>query len=167
MKANHVIYILLGLVLIAAGADIAWYYPQLPDQIATHFNGRGQPDGSSGKVGFVVGQGFLLVFMPAFFVGISCLIGRLPTSLINVPNRDYWLSPARKAVTLAILHRMMLLFALVMTTFMAGLMHLILAANLGGQRPLGPGFGALVGGQLVSVVALLVWILTRFRRPSR
>jgi uncharacterized membrane protein len=165
MNNRQILWILQGVVLLAAAADLAWYYPQLPAQIATHFNGQGVADGWSDKVGFAVGQGCLLVCMPAMFVGLSWLLPRIPVSLVNLPHRDYWLSPAHRATTLETLSQWMLGAGLLMSLFLGGLMHLMLAANLHPPARLGPWFGVLVGADLTALVGIVTWLFWRFRRP--
>ncbi len=166
MNFRYLFLILLGLVLLAAAADLAWFYPRLPEQIATHFNGHGVADGWSSKAGFAVGQGCLLVGLSALFAGLAWLLPRTPVSLINLPHRDYWLAPARRAATMETASNFLLVMAVVITTFLTGLMHLLLAANLAPPARVGSAFGALMAAQLGTLLSLVIGLVWRFRRPK-
>ncbi len=80
----------LGFVVAAIAVVAAiWAYPQLPEQVATHWNLRGEPDGYSGR--FVVG----FVFPLAMF-GLAALAQVLPKidpKRANYPKflETYWL----------------------------------------------------------------------------
>lgn len=54
MSVGHVALIYLGLLLLAI-LQAAWYYPQLPEMVASHFGVSGKPDGWMSR------QSFLLV----------------------------------------------------------------------------------------------------------
>lgn len=165
MNARLVLCLLLGLILLAAAADLAWFYPQLPAQIATHFNGRGAPDGWSSKTSFLLLQGVMLVLLPALFVGLALLLPRLPASMINLPHRDYWLAPARRAETLHTVSLFLLVIGCIIVLFLGGLMHFVMAANLTPPPRLGSATGILVGIQVACLLGSVVWLLLRFRRP--
>lgn len=61
-----------GLVALAAAAAFSvWAYPQLPAQVATHFNIHGQPDGWSSRM-------VAVVLAPAIGVGLAFLLYFLP-----------------------------------------------------------------------------------------
>lgn len=74
----------------------AWSGTQLPDRLATHFNGSGEPNGWMSRS---ASQTFMLVFgflFPLFIILVCSATRFLPVSLINIPNRQYWLAPERR-----------------------------------------------------------------------
>ena len=88
--------IILGLIALAL-LQAVFYYPQLPDTIATHFAGNGEPNGWSSKSTF-----FLLMIGIMVFIGISLgpsVLWLWQPGLVNLPNRDYWLAPERNEQT--------------------------------------------------------------------
>jgi len=70
-------WIALATILIAIAAS-PYFYQHFPEQVATHWNFQGQPDGYSGRA-------FAAFFFPALILGIYLLITLIP--LID-PRKD-------------------------------------------------------------------------------
>ena len=66
-----------------------YYYPQLPDMVAAHFDAAGSPDGWVTKNSFMAVYIGAALFIVALFSGIASVIAQLPDSKINLPNKDY------------------------------------------------------------------------------
>jgi uncharacterized membrane protein len=79
------------------------YYPLLPRVVASHFDQHGFANGWQTKQGFFgIFAGMTLV--AAFLVfGVSAMISVMPTRLINLPHKDYWLGPEQRASSLQFL----------------------------------------------------------------
>lgn len=76
-----------------------WSGSQLPERVATHFNGSGEPNGWMSRSAH---QEFMLIFGLAFpmVIVLLCYASRfLPRGLVNIPHREYWLAPERRAET--------------------------------------------------------------------
>jgi hypothetical protein len=85
----------------AAAAYVWWSAGRLPAVVAVHFGPSGAADGFMPRHGYI---GFMLavvVGVPAFLYLIGALGRRLPVRMIQVPHRQYWLAPERRAATLA------------------------------------------------------------------
>ena len=78
--------ILLFLALIAITQSI-YFYPQLPDITASHFDGSGNPNGWMTREIFVL----FYLGMIALLIVIFLIIPKFPNRLRNIPNRDYWI----------------------------------------------------------------------------
>jgi uncharacterized membrane protein len=84
-----------------AAAQIWMYYARLPDTLASHFDGRGTPNGWQTKgvfFGFYLGG---IVLAAALCYGVPKMVAAMPYSLIHLSHKEYWLSPERRADTLA------------------------------------------------------------------
>lgn len=61
--ARAILCLLIGVFL----AQIVYYYPNLPENVASHFNGSGEPAGWMSRQNFVIFEGVLLLIKS--FVG--------------------------------------------------------------------------------------------------
>src|SRR5687768_4726464 len=92
-----IIYFLIGIFL----AQSVYYYSALPEKMASHFNAAGEVDGWMSKSSFFIFEGGILLLILAEFTLIPFLIKILPDSLINLPNKDFWLAKERREETFA------------------------------------------------------------------
>ena len=107
----------------------------------------------------------LQIGMPLFLVAVTWLASRLPDSMMNIPNREYWLHPDRRFATLQWMNRMMAWIAVLTSLFMIGIGHLAFMANRTGDRLHVFNFvGALVA-YLAGVFSIAGSSLFRFRMP--
>lgn len=96
MRFGKTFYIIVILICVF---EVVRIWNITPQQMAAHFNVQGNPDHFVSKAEFF---GFQLQTM-LIVVGTSLvpqlLLFILPVSFINMPNRDYWLSPERRDST--------------------------------------------------------------------
>jgi len=157
--------VMVGLLFVGA-AHIGWSYAQLPDKVASHFDGTGNPNDWSTKEQFAMYYGVVLVAVAAVFGGIAWLIGHIPPSLVNLPNRQYWLAPERQKQTIRIVSRDLIWFANATILFMIVIMQLIVHANLNPPPELQSGFWIAFGAYMIFVAAWLIGLYWRFRLPK-
>lgn len=169
MRSSRVPALLLVLLYACFLGYWAWAGTQLPERVATHFNGSGEPNGwmsSSGNQIFILIFGFVF---PLFIIGLCFAARFLPAFLVNIPNRQYWLAPERKIETLGYFGRHSLWLACLMVGFVIGIQYSIVQAN----REIPPHLATSVLLQvmvpfLLGTVIWLVILLRHFRkRPSR
>ncbi len=95
----------VSFVVLAAYAAIHFsaYYSQLPDVVASHFDGRGVANGWQTKPAFFKVFAAVSVLAAAVGFGIPRIIAAVPVELINLPNKRYWLAPEHREETLGFL----------------------------------------------------------------
>ncbi len=156
---------LLFVLTIVSGAQHAWYWPQLPDRIATHWGIDGQPNDWMTRTAATLTLCGLQIGVPLFLVAVTWLACRMPDSMLNIPNREYWLQPDRRAVTLQWMKRMLAWIAVLTSLCMIGIGHLAFIANkTGGGLNVGL-FWAVLGAYLACVFSIAGRSLFRFQMP--
>jgi uncharacterized membrane protein len=88
-------------ILAAAAFQCIRDFPLLPQRIASHFAANGVANGWMTKSQFLIVYAVFL--LPAFFVEfrLHLSIARTPEKRLNLPNKQYWLAPERRAETFA------------------------------------------------------------------
>lgn len=154
------------LVLLAAAClHLLYYYPQLPDRVASHFDAAGRADGWSHKGALAFFYLGIMALMAGIAFAFSATTSRLPVRWISLPNRDYWLAPERREATLAVLSDLVFWFNSATVGFLMLLMHLTIRANLDGTHRLGDSFWPLLVAYLAFTAGWCVAMLRRFRKP--
>ena len=155
--------IVFVIILAFCLGHTAYYYPLLPDRVVSHFGALGQPDAWSGKESFVEIYLIVVAFIAVLFPGIGLMLRKIPTSLINLPNKDYWLSPERKQETVAVLSRQFLWFGSATLLLLLDIFHQSFRVHLGKAQAL--------DHPLISIVAYVVFttfwsivLIVKFKR---
>lgn len=65
-------------------------YPNLPEQIAVHFDIHGEPDGFGDKKTFYILAGGIITFLNLKFFALSLFLKKIPASIVNIPWKTYW-----------------------------------------------------------------------------
>ncbi len=142
---------------------IALLLPGLPERIATKFDFSGNPTAWMTHRGFVVTTGVLVAVFTVMFLGAG-LLTRVPDRLINLPHKDHWLAPQRRAGALGYIVawvRWLTVMALGIVTMVLGL---ALRANLS-QPPRMPTTAVWLILAIVAVtLGMIVLLVRRFRR---
>ncbi len=126
-------------ILVAVAAIQVWvYYPRLPATLASHFDGRGTPNGWQTKgvfFSFYVG-GILLAAVLCY--GLPRMIAAMPYSTINLANKAFWLAPERRAETLAYIANFFAWFACAIFFVEITVMEYAIRANLSPELRFAP-----------------------------
>jgi len=157
----------VGLAAYAA-FHFSSYYSQLPDVVASHFNGRGVPNGWQTKSAFfMVFAGVSALAAVIGFV-IPRIISAMPPQLINLPNKQYWLSPERLAETQAFLNNYFAWFGCAVFLVIILTFDYAIQSNLHPQnRPDVSRMWYILAGFLAFVVVWIIRIMTKFLRPPQ
>src|SRR6202034_2775097 len=88
-------------IAVAAIAQCAQDFPLLPDRMASHFGASGIPNDWMTKSQFFAI--YAVVLIPALFVEfwVGRSVSKQSGARINLPNKEYWLAPERRAATFA------------------------------------------------------------------
>jgi uncharacterized membrane protein len=87
------------LLVLYAASHSYHYYSQLPAVVQSHFNREGIPNGRQSR--FVFFSFFLgaTVLASVLTFGLPAILRVMPSQMINLPNKNYWLSPERRATS--------------------------------------------------------------------
>lgn len=140
-------------------------YPRLPERMASHFNANGVATAWMPKSGFFVI--FLVVIVaasvPVFLVPKS--MAKLPNDKINLPNKEYWLAPERRAETIEYLGNQMGWFGCALLALLFCAFYNAVAANLRPIHTFDSGsFYVALGAFFAFLIVWLVRLLSHFAR---
>lgn len=161
---SRLLSVLLVLMLLAALVQTARHHATLPEQVATHFDVHGQPDDWMSRDAHAAFQAGLAIFIATVFGGMARFINRLPARFINVPHREYWFAPERRAASLQAVAALLNTIGCATLGFFMFIFHHVHRANLSGGR-LELELMPLIIGQFLLIIGLVVIGLFRFRRP--
>ena len=145
----------LVVLLAAFGFVLFGVDSSLPERVATHFGANGLPNGWTSRESFASSMAAVVLVPVAVLQGIGLLLGRIPSSLINLPNRDYWLAPERRASTIGHMQTAMLEFGNAMFAFLLFVVWSIIRANTAENPHLGSSFQL---GLLAFLAFVAAWI---------
>jgi serine/threonine-protein kinase len=158
--------VVLGVVSLWV-AHLILYLHQLPEPLATHFNGAGRPNGWMNQRTFALFQLGLLGFI-AFVFGVAGAAARvMPARFVNLPNRDYWLTEENRPQAMARLSRHLGWLFCGIVVFLGVTNHLVFVANasVGGPWLDGPRLGVVLAIGVACLVAWMVQLRRLFRVP--
>ncbi len=117
------------LILVAA-VQSAYYAPRIPEILGAHFGKSGFVNAWQTKVAFFATELTIIVLATFVSFGIPRLIAAMPTSTLNLPNKDFWLSPERREDTFSFLREQIAWLGCVLLAFLLFVMELVFRANL-------------------------------------
>lgn len=159
MRLSRIILIFLIAVFVS---QCLFYYPNLPDPMASHFNGAGAANDSMSKLNFFLVEAGILLLIVLEFTLLPYLIGKMPTVLINMPNKDFWFADERRAATIEITKHFFEWFSAALLALFIGINQLVFRANLNNEN-LSSMSWLVLGAFLVFVVVWLIKFVKRFK----
>ncbi|MBE0644988.1 MAG: DUF1648 domain-containing protein [Bacteroidetes bacterium] len=148
------------LLILAAMLGI-WYYPLMPERMASHFGAGGEANGWKDKDSFFILYSAMFVLIGGMFAGIARAIRMFPDSMINIPHKEYWLAAERRHESLDVMTGMMYHMGEATLVFILALMLLTFEANRNPDPVMGPVMGP--ASWVVIIVFLLVITWQSFR----
>ncbi len=153
------------LTVVGALAQALWYHQHLPERVASHFDAQGNANGWTTRNQNLVTQCGLILFVAGMMQGLAWGLPRMPAHLINLPHRDYWLAPARRAATFEWLGAMLQAMGCVLLGFFIVLFHATWRANQTDGQRLEFSLAGTLGAMTLVTVCVVGSMLRRFRKP--
>lgn len=154
--------VLLALTYAIFLADLLVTAHALPDRIAVHFDAAGNANGWMTRSQHIFTELAFGTGLSLLFTGIFYAIRFLPPSIINIPNRDFWLAPERRAETNERLLTLSFWLASLVVIFFLAIHHLIIAANAISPPRLDTKTGTIALAGFLAGMA--IWIIALYRR---
>ena len=145
------------LLFAVCAALFVWQTSEsLPPMVASHFALSGTANGFMPRTLYIL-------FMLAFVKGLPTLTNIItqkasgnPKALLNLPNLDYWLAPARRSETISFLRTCFSWFSILLVSFPCFAHWLVVLANRSQPAHLaGPWF---LSGLGIFGVAVFIWV---------
>jgi uncharacterized membrane protein len=144
---------------------MAYYYPQMPERMASHFAADGRANGWQSREAFFALM--LMVTSTSAIVGFLAprQIAARSNARINLPHRDYWLAPERREETMRIISATMAWFACGIVFVLISGTFLALEANLAPDHQFNSrAMLAVLVGFLGGLLSLLVRLVRHFQK---
>ncbi len=158
------------MLLITIGVVVfqfSYWFGRLPDSIPSHFDGNGQIDGEISKATFFVLIGFVHAFHLVGFPILGNQLKRVPDSLINIPNKEHWLAPERRAKTLANTSAILVATGWMTSWLFIGITQLTALVGIQARDTINPEFGWMMLVYLIATFGSLGMLLYSYRLPRK
>jgi len=153
---------LYWLLLAAAAVQAAYFFPQLPLEVASRFGSDGEVLQTMSKSGFMLMHLGIIAVVAALFGGIP--VEEVPPSLVHLPHKDYWLNSENREESLRVLQNELMVICNASMLLLIAIFHWVLQANLLEQPHLDPRFIWLPLGLYMAYT--LFWTIRLVRRFS-
>ncbi len=154
------------LALVAAAiAQIIYYYPHMPEVVASHFDGLGAPNDWSSRNGFFGIYAAILLMLIGIFIFVPGWSEKRASFGMKIPHRDYWLAPERIEKTKLFFRRQMMIMGIVHLTLAIYAIQLAILANFDQQPRLHASIGWALGLYFVFLIGWLIHFYLHFRKP--
>jgi hypothetical protein len=155
--------VFVALIAVAI-AQAVFYYSQLPDPMASHFDGAGHPNGWSSKPVFFGVMFGMMAMIALGFLYLPKTLDRLPRDWISLPYRDHWLSDERRGETMHFIEYQLAWFGVVTLLLIIATLQFTIDANLGPHRELSNRFMWVFGAYMAFSLVWTVCFVAHFVR---
>lgn len=157
--SRGIIFLLIGFFV----AQIGFYYPNLPERMASHFNQAGEANDWTSKNSFVVFEAILLLFILSEFILLPLIIEKSPDSLINLPNKEYWLAAERRAETFRVMKIYFEWLAIGLLGLFISINQMVFKANINQENLSALTMWLIIGAFLVYVFVWMIKFIRQFK----
>lgn len=158
---------LLVVLFFVFGASLLASISMLPDRMATHFDGNGEPNGWMTRSEHMVIMGFLGAVLPSFIMAICWTTRYMAASSVNIPYREYWMAEERRIESTEFVFEHSVWLACLFLAFVTGLHWCVVFSNQ--LKPVRLPLEWVLsdaGLFLVGITAWVVCLYRRFRAPG-
>jgi uncharacterized membrane protein len=137
-----------------------------PARVPVHFGLNGIPDRWGSSTSLLVIHLCLIGFSTLTFWALPELVRRAPSWMINLPNKDYWLVPERRAIAADKMAIWAHLLGIGVNVLVITL-QLVLSRNAGAATATGTSTpGLVLAGFLLFALCSMVWLIASYRLPT-
>ncbi|MEM7455882.1 MAG: DUF1648 domain-containing protein [Planctomycetota bacterium] len=162
---RHISFAIVLFTACCAAAQLIFWAGKLPQEVPIHFDAAGDPDGWSSRsalIGLNIGlHVFSLLCLPA----VGYFSRFLPDSLINMPNKEYWLAGDRREETYRVMDSLLLLTGALTSWLFISIFHLSALVGIGDRQNILPEFGWAIAVYVGLILGGCVWMMLRFQAP--
>lgn len=155
-----ILCLLIGVFL----AQIVYYYPNLPETVASHYNGFGAPDGWMKRENFVIFEIVILAVIIFEFTFLPLLLKKMPQSLLNLPNKDYWLAAERRGATFDAIKHYFEWFGIALLCLFIAVNQLVFRANIDHENLPSTKMWLILGAFLIFTIVRTIKFIRRFKK---
>jgi len=153
---------------VYAAIHFSSYYQRLPEVVASHFDTHGEANAWQSKPAFFALFIGTLVIATILTFAVPPIIKALPPQLINLPNKNCWLSPEFRAATLDFLSSWFAWFGCAVLVVIILTFNYALQSNLDpAHGPDAAGFWYILAGFGIFTVIWMIRFLKKFARPPQ
>ncbi len=157
--SRMILFFLIGVFV----SQCIYYYLNLPEIMASHFDGAGVPDGWMSKQSFFLLEAVILGFIILEFTFLPWIIGKMPYRLINMPNKDYWFAAERRAETLQKIRIYFEWFSIALLALFIAVNQLVFRANIDRTNLPSAPMWLILGAFFVFVILWLIKFVRHFK----
>lgn len=159
--------IFVAIIAVIAALFVIFTAVELPSQVASHFNFRGNPDDWMARENYVALMVVFVLAYPALMTLAFTWLPRKFPSLVNIPRRDYWLAPERRDESLKFLASHGCWFSCMLLLTIAGVHYAIVVGHRTQppELPL-PLFFSVLGCLGAGLIVWTLKLVRRFPKPA-
>ncbi len=157
--------IILLVTYVIALVQLFWMSSKLPDNFAVHFAPSGEPDSWAVRGTYLTMMITLFSFMTLLWLFVGMIVKKIPLKYVNLPNRDYWMAPERKADTYASVGAYMASIGIAVNILLICVNWLTFWANMQNKVALNTGHTMIAVGVFIAALAIIIGrMMYRFRK---
>jgi hypothetical protein len=141
-------------------------YASSPERVPVHYAVDGTPDRWGSPMEALTAHSCLIGLGSAFFLVFPAIIRRAPKWMINLPNREYWLSPEHRDVAAVKAARWSYTLGTAVNVVMS-LLQLLLSPGENGFAVRPRALTLLLLGFVLFTLGSCIWLLFSFELPAR